>query len=326
MACLKCGSEWVTLKGKDMVSCPECCKLQRCKARKQGRLPSEQEKTCERCGCKFTASGANAMARSRHCSGCRLEVRREARRKYNKELAEAVRVPRKSNRCDKVECLACGKLLVKSQKKYCSNRCFVASRKSGDQAWDRTSNFHASTTRSVINGGVPSRRAISKLLHGFSGFARRLRRFTKRFSRPALVCRECGAMSERVLCSEQCRIAYAKDAKRRQKEAKKRYEKIVGRHFKQRAKHYGVCYVRFRKDVVYERDGYVCQLCDKPVLRTVKYRLKDGKIHMRSPTIDHIIPMSRGGNHEISNCQTACFGCNCKKGNKRIGQLRLAIS
>jgi 5-methylcytosine-specific restriction endonuclease McrA len=40
---------------------------------------------------------------------------------------------------------------------------------------------------------------------------------------------------------------------------------------------------------------------------------KKGEILM---TIDHIIPKSKGGPHQLDNLQTLCFPCNLKKGNK----------
>ncbi|BAY83208.1 HNH endonuclease [Calothrix parasitica NIES-267] len=51
---------------------------------------------------------------------------------------------------------------------------------------------------------------------------------------------------------------------------------------------------------VFERNKYQCQNCGKRYEET-------------SLTIDHIIPLSRGGSNDISNLQTLCFSCNCKK-------------
>lgn len=62
-----------------------------------------------------------------------------------------------------------------------------------------------------------------------------------------------------------------------------------------------------RKDI-FERDGYICQLCGTGVLPFVPHQ------HPMYPTIDHIIPLSKGGTHEPSNVQTAHLGCNASKG------------
>jgi 5-methylcytosine-specific restriction endonuclease McrA len=46
--------------------------------------------------------------------------------------------------------------------------------------------------------------------------------------------------------------------------------------------------------------------------------------HVGSPTIDHIIPLSRGGVDGPVNVQAAHFGCNSRKNNRAAGeQLRL---
>lgn len=54
------------------------------------------------------------------------------------------------------------------------------------------------------------------------------------------------------------------------------------------------------KQYVFERDRYQCQSCGKTQLEA-------------ELTIDHIIPLARGGQNDISNLQTLCRGCNLKK-------------
>jgi hypothetical protein len=88
---------------------------------------------------------------------------------------------------------------------------------------------------------------------------------------------------------------------------------------RQRAKHYGVEHEMVDRFEVFAADGYRCQICGR---KTV------GKFpKLSSPTIDHIIPLSRGGGHLRHNVQTACFGCNIKKHNGAANdQLRLAVA
>lgn len=37
-------------------------------------------------------------------------------------------------------------------------------------------------------------------------------------------------------------------------------------------------------------------------------------------TIDHIIPLSKGGTHTVENVQPLCVNCNCKKGTNLWGR------
>lgn len=57
----------------------------------------------------------------------------------------------------------------------------------------------------------------------------------------------------------------------------------------------------------------VCGICGKPVDFAFKYP------HPLSPTIDHIIPVARGGHpSDISNLQLAHFTCNRQKSDKLV--------
>lgn len=51
---------------------------------------------------------------------------------------------------------------------------------------------------------------------------------------------------------------------------------------------------------VEERSNYQCQSCGKTKLET-------------QLTIDHIIPLAKGGANDISNLQTLCYTCNQQK-------------
>lgn len=61
---------------------------------------------------------------------------------------------------------------------------------------------------------------------------------------------------------------------------------------------------------VFERDDWRCQLCLMPAL-------PDWVVpHPDAPTIDHIVPLARGGTHTMDNVQTAHFLCNSIKGDR----------
>ncbi|WNY15170.1 HNH endonuclease [Rhodococcus phage MacGully] len=68
--------------------------------------------------------------------------------------------------------------------------------------------------------------------------------------------------------------------------------------------------IAFKPSQVYERDGGVCQLCDGPIDMTAEFP------HPRSPSVDHIVALSKGGRHCFSNVQSAHLNCNLKKGDR----------
>lgn len=63
-------------------------------------------------------------------------------------------------------------------------------------------------------------------------------------------------------------------------------------------------------EALYKRDSGVCYLCGKKCDWDDK---QYGHVGPKYPTIEHIIPISRGGLHSWDNVRLAHFGCNCKK-------------
>ncbi len=66
-----------------------------------------------------------------------------------------------------------------------------------------------------------------------------------------------------------------------------------------------------------KRDRYRCQLCH------LKVDMRLSKPHTRSPTIDHVVPLSEGGDDTRANVQLAHLGCNSRKGVGGVQQLAL---
>lgn len=44
----------------------------------------------------------------------------------------------------------------------------------------------------------------------------------------------------------------------------------------------------------------------------------DGKYHPDKATLEHVLPLSRGGAHTFDNCRLACYSCNLQKNNKTV--------
>lgn len=61
---------------------------------------------------------------------------------------------------------------------------------------------------------------------------------------------------------------------------------------------------------VFVRDNWICQICHSEIDPDLKFP------HRRSATVDHIVPISRGGLHEMANAQSAHLSCNARKGNR----------
>jgi 5-methylcytosine-specific restriction endonuclease McrA len=59
--------------------------------------------------------------------------------------------------------------------------------------------------------------------------------------------------------------------------------------------------------VVFERDGWICHWCGKPVDPALSGRASMG------PTIDHLVPLTEGGEHSYANVALAHHCCNSQR-------------
>jgi 5-methylcytosine-specific restriction endonuclease McrA len=66
-------------------------------------------------------------------------------------------------------------------------------------------------------------------------------------------------------------------------------------------------------DAIYQKDKGICQVCGLPV-----HPLK-GIDNNWDGTVDHILPLSLGGEHSMANCQLAHRICNSLKGQASDG-------
>jgi hypothetical protein len=86
------------------------------------------------------------------------------------------------------------------------------------------------------------------------------------------------------------------------------------RNHRNRARQYGVQYEHVDKRKVFARDKWRCGICGDKVDKRLKWP------HLFSVSLDHVIPMSRGGDHTYANTQCAHLICNMRKHNGGSGE------
>ena len=126
-------------------------------------------------------------------------------------------------------------------------------------------------------------------------------RYAATYAPPSYVqtCPECGCGFEshhanRVYCGNACQWAQA--------------------HRARRARRFAVVREPYRFAEIAERDGWVCGICDAPVDPSLTHPAP------ASGSIDHIVPLSRGGADTRANVQLAHLGCNWRKSNQEGGR------
>ena len=142
------------------------------------------------------------------------------------------------------------------------------------------------------------------------------------------VCKICGASYTVRDYVESCGLKYARDAgvcskecarkSKRDAEHQSRKRRGVQDNHRHRARKYGCEYdssISLKRLI--DRDGLRCAICGK---------MCDPNDHSWSkyfgpkyPSIDHIIPMSKGGGHTWDNVQVAHIICNSEKGDSFEG-------
>lgn len=89
-------------------------------------------------------------------------------------------------------------------------------------------------------------------------------------------------------------------------------------HARRRARKFAVPYEDLSVTDVFERDGWVCWLCGDPIDRAAV------SPHPLSASLDHVVPLSRGGHHVMSNVAAAHLRCNCIKKDRLVSAVPAA--
>lgn len=126
-------------------------------------------------------------------------------------------------------------------------------------------------------------------------------------------CQNCGGVrrSTATYCDGCARIFKRQARARARKVARERGKEWASlTSHRSRARNYGVKYQSITPRDIYERDGWICGICSLPVDPQLKFP------NLMSASLDHIIPMVKGGGHEPGNVQCAHFMCNSLKGDR----------
>lgn len=176
-----------------------------------------------------------------------------------------------------------------ARQKYCSDKCRYKVRDSRPEVKNRQNTQKRSTYARAVRAGE---RPVELLRYDAKANAAGVTRRTAQ----STVCVVSGC--ERApLALSKCQKHYR---------AQRRAEGVPwanegsGR-FKARARRFGVAYEPINRFDVFERDGWLCGICG-------------GSVSRDDASIDHILPISKGGPHSLGNVQCAHLLCNSKKG------------
>lgn len=117
-------------------------------------------------------------------------------------------------------------------------------------------------------------------------------------------CKRCGVVLDspfKQFCD--CCIKYQKDSHRRKARYKRRANVVTNATVE-----------NIDAQFIYDRDDYICYLCEMPIPEEL---LGDYK-HVLSPTLDHVVPVSKGGHHWQSNVKASHRICNSIKQEKSV--------
>lgn len=264
-------------------------------------MKKEFKKVCRHCQKEFLGY-QNSILCSRQCADFRRRRRRE------------------------ISCKQCGRVvLVRTTKKgrrhqvFCSNQCAHASMRMNLgyrfcpiclTPFERRAAHREATLCS------------KKCLYIWVGLCARKRRLRSNRvpaeEKPKRVpvwyeisCHQCGTLimtkhKNRKFCSDNCQ--WRSGARHRKNTRTAREANHGGDEYKEE---------RIERSEVLRRDKYRCALCGKHISRRARYPNRE------AGTVDHIIPLSRGGLHIWANVQAAHAGCNREKYTTARGQLRL---
>jgi 5-methylcytosine-specific restriction endonuclease McrA len=185
------------------------------------------------------------------------------------------------------------------RRKYCSKQC--RERASKGVSFEINRDITCIVCSAVFERNRPSRRFCSADCR-YSWYSGRLGMLS---IRPCLQCglefKPSKEVRRTIFCSDKCQRQYH------------------GRHRRLALRAGGESQAVDRLKV-FERDGWRCYLCRQPTPRHLR-----GTYDARAPELEHVVPLSRGGAHAVSNVACACRECNSRKRNRLVSEVRASL-
>lgn len=254
---------------------------------------------CAHCSQPFDRKHAKRIYCSELCNSRAQNVRKKAADKNSNAYA-------KSRRTTESVCQWCGKSFKRgtsSPGKYCGNRC-----SSNGTKW--TGKFTVLVPKACATCGLHmSYRPIRRKYCSDE--------CAKKHGRKTYPCRPCNTCSKSyvptrpnvVTCGDRhCQRWWQLNS------PGARAAKVRGKA-RRRAREKGAVLEQFHNWEIFERDDWICYLCDKPVDKVLVAP------EPTAPTLDHVVPLARGGGHTRANTRCAHFICNCRKRDLLLDQV-----
>lgn len=274
MICKQCGKEFTPQHGNSRY-----CSIE-CRDKHSGRITYQAgtEATCAQCGATFTRSyGSEKYC----CDECKAAAIRALKRKYYASIPK--RQPQEER------CVICGESFVPRRKGQvtCSDSCrkkyvlYDGLTGAEREAYKAQKRAEADRTRSETRRNNHPPKEKEKIW--YTG-----------------TCRVCGKEFRtlnptQVTCSTEC----SKRAKYARKQHRIPKAQMIDKDI--------------TLEALYRRDSGVCYLCGGQCDWNDRDKEKN-TVGASYPSIDHIIPIARGGLHAWNNVRLAHFKCNQEKG------------
>jgi len=298
--CKNCGCtfEWtrsVGVKGRYRRHCSIKCSVAWSAKNRKPKPPQMLSKSCVVCSESFETT----LPGKKTCSAkCQKERFNAKARKLNNRI-RAIK-----------PCGECGKSfgVTVNKKHFCSKRC--ANRNGHKQRSPHITESSRLLSSKRMKQIAARRRKCTGCGHAYLQIGKKLLHKTlckgccdvakERNSRRT--CEDCGVVYTKEKYQSSKRCSACSDARRREviRECKKR------RGHRMRAKQKGGDLFVSRD--IFKRDLWRCYLCGTKVrVYATKRNMPD------EATIDHVVPVSKGGEHSLANCRCACRVCNTLK-------------